>query len=395
MERRKSFFARWRTSLLALLKLILSVLACVGFYYGAHYISEQSEEEINKIRNRPKPEWYLQVEQPVRMVVVDDQGRMSMEISGKKVRLSKDQKHAFFTGAHAVYSENGQTSLTMDAGQIEYNTDTEDFLLSDGLAIQTSDGMKVTSEQVEWHRVAHLYNYVDDMPMLMHGADCILCKAGGLIVIAPNKQVVATAGCQGTDYGCTSSGGFVARRAIVEDSRCNACHQELGTFTEDAFHAGQRNDGTTCSWCHNPNRTSSGWSANAKDIIHDIHGARKRVVDFTWHATEAGPGQLVGRETAIHLDAFEPHERQLREVHHSQTGVRERNAVEVDAHLVRGAAADRHGAEAAEAAVIADMQAREGVQDLGRGGDALVHRVQLEDRDLSRQAVEDLLRLEA
>ena len=53
-------------------------------------------------------------------------------------------------------------------------------------------------------------------------------KAGGLIVIAPNVQKVAT--------------GYTGRRAIVEDKRCNACHQELGTFTEDAFHAGQRND---------------------------------------------------------------------------------------------------------------------------------------------------------
>ena len=43
-------------------------------------------------------------------------------------------------------------------------------------------------------------------------------KKGGLIVIAPNVQMVAT--------------GYTGRRAIVEDKRCNACHQELGTFTE-------------------------------------------------------------------------------------------------------------------------------------------------------------------
>ena len=79
-------------------------------------------------------------------------------------------------------------------------------------------------------------------------------KIGGLIVIAPNVQKVAT------DY--------TGRRAIVEDKRCNACHQELGTFTEDAFHGGQRNDGTTCSWCHTPNRASSGWSADSVTFVH-------------------------------------------------------------------------------------------------------------------------------
>ena len=95
---------------------------------------------------------------------------------------------------------------------------------------------------------------------------------GGLIVIAPNAQKVAT--------------GFTGRRAIVEDARCNACHQELGTFTEDAFHAGQRNDGTTCAWCHRPNQTSSGWSADSVYFVHAIHAGAKRNTAFTWDATD-------------------------------------------------------------------------------------------------------------
>jgi OmcA/MtrC family decaheme c-type cytochrome len=93
---------------------------------------------------------------------------------------------------------------------------------------------------------------------------------GGLIVIAKNVQKVAT--------------GFTGRRAIVEDARCNSCHQELGTFTEDAFHAGQRNDGTTCSWCHTPNRNSTGWTADTPNMAHAIHGAGKRTQPYTWHS---------------------------------------------------------------------------------------------------------------
>jgi OmcA/MtrC family decaheme c-type cytochrome len=96
-------------------------------------------------------------------------------------------------------------------------------------------------------------------------------KRGGLIVIAPTVQKVAT--------------GYTGRRAIVEDARCNKCHQELGTFTTDAFHGGQRNDGTTCAWCHNPNRTSSGWAADSTAFIHAIHGGAKRTVPFTWHSS--------------------------------------------------------------------------------------------------------------
>jgi OmcA/MtrC family decaheme c-type cytochrome len=107
-------------------------------------------------------------------------------------------------------------------------------------------------------------------------------RIGGLIVIAPDSQVVAA--------------GYTGRRAIVKDALCNQCHLELGAFTAESFHAGQRNDGTTCSWCHNPNRTSSGWSVDSTAFIHAIHAsnnggtpvAGKREKPFTWHATVVG-----------------------------------------------------------------------------------------------------------
>ena len=99
---------------------------------------------------------------------------------------------------------------------------------------------------------------------------------GGLIVIAPNISKVAT--------------GYTARRAIVSDALCNNCHQELGTFTEEAFHGGQRNDGSTCSWCHTPNRASSGWSADSTEFVHAIHAGAKRSVKYNWHAISATDG---------------------------------------------------------------------------------------------------------
>ncbi len=97
---------------------------------------------------------------------------------------------------------------------------------------------------------------------------------GGLSVPPPNVWKTAT--------------GHTGRRAIVETAKCNACHGALGVTP--SFHAGQRNDGPTCSFCHTPNRTSSGWAAGSKYFIHAIHGARKRTVPFTWHAIAAGQG---------------------------------------------------------------------------------------------------------
>jgi len=98
---------------------------------------------------------------------------------------------------------------------------------------------------------------------------CVV-QEGGLVVPAPNVTKVA------------STGGFTGRRAIVSSGKCNACHAGLGV--EPTFHAGQRNDAASCSWCHNPNRTSSAWSANSPEFIHGIHGGEARSVGFNWHA---------------------------------------------------------------------------------------------------------------
>lgn len=97
---------------------------------------------------------------------------------------------------------------------------------------------------------------------------------GGLSVPAPNVWKVAT--------------GYTGRRPIVDNAKCNSCHSALGVTP--SFHAGQRNDGPTCSFCHTPNRSSAGWSAGSKYFIHAVHAGRKRTVNFTWHAAAAGPG---------------------------------------------------------------------------------------------------------
>ncbi len=97
---------------------------------------------------------------------------------------------------------------------------------------------------------------------------------GGLSVPAPNVWKVAT--------------GFIGRRTIVDNAKCKNCHGTLGV--SPSFHAGQRNDGPTCSFCHTPNRSSAGWAASSKYFIHAIHAGRKRVAPYTWHAAAVGAG---------------------------------------------------------------------------------------------------------
>src|SRR5207248_597711 len=72
--------------------------------------------------------------------------------------------------------------------------------------------------------------------------------------------------------------GYTGRRAdptngqqklVVVTEKCDACHVALGVGPD--FHAGQRNDATSCNFCHRPNQTASGWSGNQKDFVHSIH----------------------------------------------------------------------------------------------------------------------------
>ncbi|GFO66408.1 OmcA/MtrC family decaheme c-type cytochrome [Geomonas paludis] len=99
-------------------------------------------------------------------------------------------------------------------------------------------------------------------------------KVGGLIVAAPNVAKVAT--------------NYKARRVIVSNDKCNACHVQLGVAP--SFHVGQRNDAPTCAFCHTVNQASSGYSANASTFVHGIHAAAKRSTQFGWHAVDATTG---------------------------------------------------------------------------------------------------------
>jgi 1,2-diacylglycerol 3-beta-galactosyltransferase len=45
-----------------------------------------------------------------------------------------------------------------------------------------NDSLYQELQDTEWHATMHLYNFVDDLPRFMRASDCILCKAGGLIV---------------------------------------------------------------------------------------------------------------------------------------------------------------------------------------------------------------------
>ncbi len=81
--------------------------------------------------------------------------------------------------------------------------------------------------------------------------------------------------------------GYTPRRVIFSETKCDTCHEQLGT--QPNFHFGVYNI-AMCAMCHTPNQASSGWSASFRVWVHGIHGASKRTVPFTWHAASPTDG---------------------------------------------------------------------------------------------------------
>ncbi|MRR31517.1 glycosyltransferase, partial [bacterium] len=80
------------------------------------------------------------------------------------------------------------TILAVSSRRVERMLDSLNVINHFGLPVQLiivagkDDDLYQAAGEVEWHIPVKIYNFVENMPTLMHASDIILCKAGGLIV---------------------------------------------------------------------------------------------------------------------------------------------------------------------------------------------------------------------
>lgn len=80
------------------------------------------------------------------------------------------------------------TVLAIGSQRVEHLPAALEVLNHSGLPLQLivvaggDDDLYQRFEQVEWHREAHIYNFVTNLATFMRAADCVLGKAGGLTV---------------------------------------------------------------------------------------------------------------------------------------------------------------------------------------------------------------------
>jgi 1,2-diacylglycerol 3-beta-galactosyltransferase len=102
--------------------------------------------------------------------------------------LAQESRDPTVIRAELGWRSDLTTVLAVGSKRVGHLNDVLAVLNHSGLPLQLAivaggdDELYHQLESTEWHAVTHLYNFVRNMPILMHAADCLICKAGGLIV---------------------------------------------------------------------------------------------------------------------------------------------------------------------------------------------------------------------
>jgi len=103
-------------------------------------------------------------------------------------RLAQETRPPAALRAELGWRQELTTVLAVGSRRVKHLDEVLDLLNHSGLPIQLAvvaggdERLYSQFQATEWHLPTHVYNFVQDLPTLMHAADLIICKAGGLIV---------------------------------------------------------------------------------------------------------------------------------------------------------------------------------------------------------------------
>jgi UDP-N-acetylglucosamine:LPS N-acetylglucosamine transferase len=124
---------------------------------------------------------------------------------------------------------------------------------------------------IDWHQPAHVYNFVDNMPDLMHAADCTVGKAGGLFVseaLACGLPILLIDLIQGQETG---------NAAFVVNGGAGALAANPTEALEFLFH-----------WLDKDCQLLAERTRNAQRLGHPR--AAYEAADLVWAASQSGTG---------------------------------------------------------------------------------------------------------
>jgi 1,2-diacylglycerol 3-beta-galactosyltransferase len=131
-------------------------------------------------------------------------------------------------------------------------------------------------QATDWHIPVHLYEYVSNMPALMRASDCLICKAGGLIVTE----------------GLAASLPMMIIDVIPGQETGNADYVVQGGAADMAMTTMEVLE-VMSDWLRNDQRLLKQRCENAQKLGRPR--AALDVADFAFKAAERGPVSLSGR----------------------------------------------------------------------------------------------------
>jgi UDP-N-acetylglucosamine:LPS N-acetylglucosamine transferase len=113
-----------------------------------------------------------------------------VEVTGIPVHpdLTRENREKAAVRAELGWTPELTTVLAVGSKRVRHLPGLLHALNHSGLPLQLvivaggDDALYHRFQDIVWHVPTHVYNFVKNMPTLMHAADCIVCKAGGLIV---------------------------------------------------------------------------------------------------------------------------------------------------------------------------------------------------------------------
>ncbi len=146
---------------------------------------------VHQIWFSPYPDLTVVPTEPVRELAINAKVRAEqIEVIGIPVhpRLSQETHDKAAIRAELGWDPHLATLLIVGSKRSRLYLEVADVLNHSGLPVQLivatggDEERYKELQKTEWHRPAHVYNFVKNMPTMMRVADAIICKAGGLTV---------------------------------------------------------------------------------------------------------------------------------------------------------------------------------------------------------------------
>jgi len=132
------------------LRLALVIIAIALLGVLVRYIFVQSNLEVQRILEQQRAERYtLQLETP-KMKGFNVKGEKVWEIGAESVSIDESRNIVTFLNTTATFYDEGEESLRASVGRLEYNRDTRNMELMEGIEMRTVDDVDVLTSRVVW-----------------------------------------------------------------------------------------------------------------------------------------------------------------------------------------------------------------------------------------------------